>query len=379
MKNKHHLGFTLIELLVVIAIIAILAAILFPVFARAREKARQTTCTSNQRQIAASVQMYCQDHEEMMPNASTIWSDINVDPGVLRCPTKGRDTQGYVYYGRLSGKALGDIPAPSDEQQTADGSTSPAPATPYVATDANNIDFRHTGKFIVSYVDGHVATSTVHGFWNSSATPNIWLKADNMPGYNNLDPIINWPDGSTGGHDASQAISAKRPVYRTNMINSLPAIYFNGSQYLQVNPIGSGAFNVLEIYIVTKNAGLWTNLGAQWGNTSYGQGRTYFVNQNCLSFYTDPWPRTAWINGTDFGYKSSTNNANWPKSPANNWVILTIRLNSANRNYEIARAESNDSWCQPMYIAEIIGFAGDQSDDMRNTIVSYLKTKYNIF
>jgi prepilin-type N-terminal cleavage/methylation domain-containing protein len=48
--NRH--GFTLIELLVVIAIIAILAAILFPVFARAREKARQTTCTSNQRQIA---------------------------------------------------------------------------------------------------------------------------------------------------------------------------------------------------------------------------------------------------------------------------------------------------------------------------------------
>ena len=59
MKNsKIRRGFTLIELLVVIAIIAILAAILFPVFARAREKARQTTCTSNQKQIAALVQMY---------------------------------------------------------------------------------------------------------------------------------------------------------------------------------------------------------------------------------------------------------------------------------------------------------------------------------
>ncbi len=59
MKNSSKRGgFTLIELLVVIAIIAILAAILFPVFARAREKARQTTCTSNQRQIAASIAMY---------------------------------------------------------------------------------------------------------------------------------------------------------------------------------------------------------------------------------------------------------------------------------------------------------------------------------
>lgn len=55
-------GFTLIELLVVIAIIAILAAILFPVFAQAREKARQTQCTSNMKQIATGVLMYAQDY-----------------------------------------------------------------------------------------------------------------------------------------------------------------------------------------------------------------------------------------------------------------------------------------------------------------------------
>ena len=57
-------GFTLIELLVVIAIIAILAAILFPVFARAREKARQTTCLSNLKQIGLAVLMYAQDYDE---------------------------------------------------------------------------------------------------------------------------------------------------------------------------------------------------------------------------------------------------------------------------------------------------------------------------
>ena len=54
-------GFTLIELLVVISIIAILAAILFPVFAQAREKARQTACRANLRQIGAAVQMYAQN------------------------------------------------------------------------------------------------------------------------------------------------------------------------------------------------------------------------------------------------------------------------------------------------------------------------------
>ena len=60
-------GFTLIELLVVIAIIAILAAILFPVFARAREKARQTSCLNNQKQWALAWQMYVQDFDENIP------------------------------------------------------------------------------------------------------------------------------------------------------------------------------------------------------------------------------------------------------------------------------------------------------------------------
>ena len=55
-------GFTLIELLVVIAIIAILAAILFPVFAKAREKARQSSCLSNEKQMALAILQYAQDY-----------------------------------------------------------------------------------------------------------------------------------------------------------------------------------------------------------------------------------------------------------------------------------------------------------------------------
>lgn len=68
MSNKR--GFTLIELLVVIAIISILAAILFPVFARARESARRASCMSNLKQIGLGIMMYVQDYDETYPKNS---------------------------------------------------------------------------------------------------------------------------------------------------------------------------------------------------------------------------------------------------------------------------------------------------------------------
>ena len=67
METRRERGFTLIELLVVIAIIAILAAILFPVFARARESARRTGCLSNMKQVTTGIMMYAQDYDEVLP------------------------------------------------------------------------------------------------------------------------------------------------------------------------------------------------------------------------------------------------------------------------------------------------------------------------
>jgi prepilin-type N-terminal cleavage/methylation domain-containing protein/prepilin-type processing-associated H-X9-DG protein len=68
MTRERRRGFALIELLVVIAVVALLAALLFPVFARAREKARQASCLSNLRQVGMGFAMYTQDHDELLPD-----------------------------------------------------------------------------------------------------------------------------------------------------------------------------------------------------------------------------------------------------------------------------------------------------------------------
>lgn len=116
MKGNARSGFTLIELLVVIAIIAILAAILFPVFAQAREQARKTSCLSNTKQLNLAVQMYIQDYDEVFPLLATsppdgsffyTWQDMAQpyikNRPILVCPTApggwhNTDPNDYKYW-----------------------------------------------------------------------------------------------------------------------------------------------------------------------------------------------------------------------------------------------------------------------------------------
>ncbi len=225
-KTTHQgsKGFTLIELLVVIAIIAILAAILFPVFARAREKARQTTCTSNQRQISASILMWSQDHEETFPSA-TIWNDVRVDAGALICPTLGKSTaNGYAYNITLDSKGLGDVSDTSGMLLTGDSTDSN-----HMIYAGPDVDYRHSSQAIVSYTDGHVGTSkyvpimvqpqadalagltprtltttspgTTNSWWGTTADENTYIKmriiSDATANPANATTVSNYTNGDT--------------------------------------------------------------------------------------------------------------------------------------------------------------------------------------
>src|SRR6266513_4447720 len=94
--TRSKRGFTLIELLVVIAIIAILAAILFPVFAMARAKARQTACLSNMKQLGTGLTMYAQDWDETLPLNDYVGNGLMPLPG-WRDPRAGDSWCSGIY------------------------------------------------------------------------------------------------------------------------------------------------------------------------------------------------------------------------------------------------------------------------------------------
>ncbi len=159
-------GFTLIELLVVIAIIAILAAILFPVFARAREKARQSSCLSNMKQLGLAFLQYAQDYDEMCPlnyqyplNAAVGYqlyqhqlSPYVKNRQIFTCPSRNTTQVGYglnIYVG-------GDYNGP---YVTLGSFANAANTVVIVETGGGNFD-GGLGNFCMTYVGSSCASTS---------------------------------------------------------------------------------------------------------------------------------------------------------------------------------------------------------------------------
>ena len=220
--DKKRQGFTLIELLVVIAIIALLAAILFPVFSRARENARKTSCSNNVKQLMVGVTQYIQDYDECFPlrDGGGNWP-VKLQPyvkstQVFQCPSDTRkESMGtapndfhtsyiansatatpataYGLFGRAEALAIADLVKPSETVCITDSGYAGQSAAPYInrsvptstayllvpgnasVTWANNASpptgayagpaDRHLDTVNVGFADGHVKSMKLETFY----------------------------------------------------------------------------------------------------------------------------------------------------------------------------------------------------------------------
>jgi len=241
MKVRSSLGFTLIELLVVIAIIAILAAILFPVFAQAREMARRTSCLSNMKQLSLGWAMYTQDYDEkvVLNNPDALWS-----------PTFPNDASAY-WFGRI-------YPYVKNYQAMACPDDTRSFSQTYKNQDAGD----QWGTAVIIGSDNGSSAR----YFQMSYGANEWVGSPNGGGTNNLCSNVN-------------ALADAPLPASTTMIAECSGLNYNDWDSMGSPPLGGNGWGWARVMYSNTGWGVWTNDWANFDKYNYlarhAGGQTY--------------------------------------------------------------------------------------------------------
>ncbi len=391
-------GFTLIELLVVIAIIAILAAILFPVFAKAREKARQTACLNNQKQITTAVLMWSQDNNEMFPDAASMWGSINLDRGVLKCPSTSGTANAYVYSNKVAGVALGKVVDPTTEAVTGDGAHAASLKDSNYDTTYDNVGYeakdyytRHSNKVICSFVDGHV--EQLAGAPGVTGLPYIGpglpvrtglqveYAANSLPA---TATAATWTDLSGNGLNATQATATKQPTIVANQLTGASGTSYPIARFDGVDDFMSSAYSGIggqecTLIFVAKGSSYQSLIRIQpggyivfaWGGLMIidTDGGTGGVN---MGLSTTAWNRAIgrYKANTTNGFNTYLNGTLVAQRNAGNATLTSggLTLGCYNGSSEFTNAD----------VAEVAIYNRSITDSELGQIDTFLKTKYGL-
>jgi len=322
---KRRKGFTLIELLVVIAIIGILAAMLFPVFARARESARKIQCLANVKNIATAINMYLVDWDDFFPLQSSgpemdYW---NTEPG-----RGGGGDRDYCNHARQANPYLRE----------------PVILEEYIK---NRDVWRCPSAKAMTYASVIVPMGR-DGYWLNAWMDNesVWVDSDIMPCY------LAWPSG--WGGDVTDSFLQNRVAVPISQRGAGEGKVFAAGIYINDNMHWASPNTIEDVshYITCGDAGIGTLWGARFlAFPDYCYGLSTCGMTDCPEACTADWVNCNWTQdcGLDTEHKLQYfNDVNFRKS-------LTRHMGGSNVGF----ADGHAKW----YMAEAIMFQNCPWDD----------------
>jgi prepilin-type processing-associated H-X9-DG protein len=367
----------------------------------------------------------------MLPDHSSVWPEINVDRNILMCPTKGKKVaNAYVYSYGVSSLTLGEIIEPSGTLLTMDGqhaATAESGSTPAtydnVAYTVDDLDARHSNKFVCTFADGHVDIMALHpDKLPVRSSMVLWLRADSFTGISDGTEITTWNDFSSKNNNFScPSGTGLRPEYKQNVLNNgtMPAIRFNvdaagngrmqsAGTFIPRDPESLTLINVLAPNATTPTSNqlvtLFWSTGSNSAEWNHVPGSNYLLWNTPANLSTGPaaqyhgngWSHviTNWATGGTYGighaniFSIEINPDAYVGPVARAWidgtVSVTVGVLPGGYQLPMQRVWLGSRWCSCGVhvnqlkgdIGELLLFTPAISDVEHGLITNYLKKKW---